>query len=645
MCGITGFWQQTAGEQECLICLAREMNGSLVHRGPDDGGEWADAPAGLALANRRLAILDLSPAGHQPMISQCGRFAIVYNGEVYNFGEIRRELEADGCRFRSRSDTEAILEACARWGVGPAVARMNGMFAFAFWDGKRRRLTLARDRMGIKPLYYGRFQGTFLFGSEMKALRRHPQFRGEIDYGSLALFFRHGYIPAPYSIFQGILKLPAGHLLTLGGPLDQASPSPYWSAAKAAQEGLNRPFEGNFEEAADHLEALLRDAVRMRMISDVPIGAFLSGGIDSSAIAALMQAQSTAPVRTFSIGFQEAGYNEAGHAAQVAKRLGTDHTELYVTPEQARQVIVRLPEMYDEPFADSSQIPTFLVSEMTRRHVTVSLSGDGGDELFCGYDDYLRGSRRWRLAQPIPPVLRGAAASAADRLARRPRTARLLSRLLPSRAAGRLNGERLHRMARSLRAGSPQDLHLCAVSHWLWPDRLMQSGVEGLTAYSDPRLSIPSARAAENMMLADQLAYLPDDILTKLDRASMSVSLEARVPMLDYRVVEFAWRLPLGAKLARGGGKRILRCVLQRYLPPSLFERPKMGFRVPVELWMRNELHEWAEDLLQPSSLEEAGLVPAEVEIKWSEHLSGRQDWGRQLWCVLMFQAWRQRWM
>ena len=645
MCGITGFWQQPSGPQDCLVRLARDMNGSLVHRGPDDSGEWADGSAGLALANRRLAIIDLSTAGHQPMISQSGRYVIAYNGEVYNFGEIREELQATGHKFRSQSDTEAILEACAHWGVEGAVARMNGMFAFALWDRKERRLTLVRDRLGIKPLYYGWFSGAFLFGSEVKALRRHPRFQGEVDQGSLALFFRHGYIPAPYSIFKGMFKLAPGRMLTLGSPEDQPSPSTYWSAPAAAQGGLSNPFQGTFEEAAERLDTLLRDAVRLRMISDVPLGAFLSGGIDSSAVVALMQAQSTVPVRTFSIGFEEADYNEAGHASRVAKHLGTDHTELYVSPQQARQVIARLPEFYDEPFADSSQIPTLLVSEMTRRHVTVSLSGDGGDELFCGYQDYLRGCRRWRLAGRIPSRLRGAAAALANRLAHSPRTSRLLSRLMPRGADGRLNGERLLRMARTLQAVSPEDLHFCAVSHWMWPERLMQGNGEHLTAYSDSRQWMPSASPAERMMLADQVTYLPEDILTKLDRASMSVSLEARLPLLDYRVVEFAWRLPLKAKLGEDGGKRILRRVLRRYVPASLFERPKMGFRVPVGLWMRNGLREWAEELLLPSRLEEAGLVPAAVQARWDDHLSGRQDWGSQLWCVLMFQAWRQRWM
>jgi len=626
MCGITGFWREPAESAQVMTQWGDAMNRALQHRGPDDGGVWTDHAAGLVLANRRLAILDLSPAGHQPMISHCGRYVIAYNGEIYNFLEIRRDLEKAGQRFASTSDTEVLLEACALWGVERALSRANGMFSFAFWDTKEHTLTLGRDRLGVKPLYYGWSDNSFLFGSELKALHSFPGFTGALDRSSLLLFLRLGYIPAPYSIYANTYKLPPGHLLTVSTPRQRTSPRAYWCPRTVAETGIQSPFKGDIHEAADQMESLLRDSVRLRMLADVPVGAFLSGGIDSSLIVALMQAQTTSTVKTFTIGFTEASYNEADHAQQIAQHLGTDHTDVCLSPEEAQAIIPSLPRIYDEPFADPSQIPTFLVSQLARRKVTVSLSGDGGDELFGGYNEYLIGLRRWRLLRQLSPTFRALIRQGV-------------------KGIGSFANGRLRKLEQVLALNSPEAMHHYHVSQWKSPADLVPNVREPLTAFTDPGLYPDALSDTERMMYVDLVTYLPEDILTKLDRASMAVSLEARVPFLDYRVVEFTWRLPLAFKIDGGQGKRLLRSILTRYVPPRLFERPKMGFNLPLGQWLRGPLRPWAEELLDATKLREQGIFdPAPVRQAWIEYLHGKRQRAAALWGILMFQAWRQQW-
>ncbi len=649
MCGLTGFWETSGRRTEADLCrTVQGMAGTLHHRGPDDGGEWADARAGVALGFRRLAIVDLSPAGHQPMTSASERYVIAFNGEVYNFAALRRELAAQNAApaFRGGSDTEVMLAAIEAWGLEAAVKRFVGMFAFALWDRQERALHLVRDRLGIKPLYYGWAGDTLLFGSELKALRAHPAFRPEIDRDVLTLLLRHSYIPAPYSIYKGVRKLPPGTILSLRGAGD-AQPAPYWSARDAAAAGLADPFTGSDSEAADGLDALLREAVGLRMVADVPLGAFLSGGVDSSAVVALMQAQSGRPVQTFSIGFRESGFDEAPFAREVAAHLGTDHTELYVSPEDAQAVIPALPAMYDEPFADPSQIPTFLVSQLARRHVTVSLSGDGGDELFAGYNRYFAGRGLWDRVGWMPPALRRAAAGALTSVP--PRTtdalARQMNPLLPPALRHGGLSSKVAKTADILRAGCPDAMYETLVSHWTDPAAMVlgADGGEPPTALTGEDRWEGPADLTQRMMYRDLVSYLPDDILAKVDRASMAVSLEARVPLLDHRVVEWAWRLPLPLLVRGGQGKWLLRQVLYRYVPREMIERPKMGFGVPIDAWLRGPLRAWAESLLDERRLRDEGFFdPALIRARWAEHLSGRRNWQGPLWDVLMFQAWRE---
>jgi asparagine synthase (glutamine-hydrolysing) len=627
------------------------MADQLVHRGPDDSGVWVDAEAGIALGFRRLAIVDLSPAGHQPMTSSDGRHVIVFNGEVYNFGELRKDLESRGHTFRGHSDTEVMLEAVSEWGLEAAVKRFIGMFAFALWDRRERMLHLVRDRLGIKPLYYGLMAGTFLFASELKALRVHPDFVPEINRGALALYLRYGYMPQPYSIYQGIWKLPPGHILSLRAraptPLDLSRTASYWSAKEVYENGAANPFRGKEGEAIEELDRLLRDSVRLRMIADVPLGAFLSGGIDSSTVVALMQAQSNRPVKTFTIGFHAPEFNEAAHAKMVAAHLGTEHTELYVTPSEAMDVIPKLPTLYDEPFADSSQIPTYLVSALTRRHVTVSLSGDGGDELFGGYQRYSNAPQFWETARRFPHFIRKALARFI-RVCKPATYDRLiggLGPLLPRLARPSSVGERMYRLAEVMTVRNPEELYRHLVSYWELPTEVVLNVKEPLTLLTQSSEWVRVDEIAQRMMFLDLATYLPDDILAKLDRASMGVSLEARVPILDHRVVEFAARVPLSMKIYSGQGKWLLRQVLYRYVPRELVERPKMGFSVPIEDWLRGPLRHWAEGLLNQDRLRREGFFrPEPIGELWAEHLSGQRNWQGHLWNVLMFQAWREKW-
>lgn len=644
MCGIVGFWQSEEASETELLATVRSMALALAHRGPDDAGEWADSQPGLALGFRRLAIIDLSPNGAQPMQSASGRYLIVFNGEVFNFGELKRELQGLGYRFRGGSDTEVMLAGVEQWGVEPAVRRFIGQFAFALWDRRDRCLHLVRDRLGIKPLYYGWAGSTLIFGSELKALRANPGFDAQIDRNALTLFFRHNYIPAPYAIYKGIRKQLPGTILTFRSPnSDDVTETTYWSARAVAEEGVSRRFDGTALEAIDELERHLTDSVKLRMIADVPLGAFLSGGIDSSTTVALMQKLSDRPVKTFTIGFHEGNYDEAAHARKVATHLGTDHTELYVSPEEAQAVIHRLPELYDEPFADSSQIPTFLISQLARRDVTVSLSGDGGDELFGGYNRYFRGRTIWNRMGMLPSALRRAGARAITSVSPQSwdRSLAMLEPAIPASFREPMPGDKLHKLAEVLAVDSPESMYHGLVSHWRQPDNLVLGGMEPITLLTDRSEWARLSDFTEQMMYLDLLTYLPNDILTKVDRASMGVSLEARVPLLDHRVVEFAWSLPLSLKISNGTGKWALRQVLYRHVPRKLIERPKMGFGVPIDEWLRGPLREWAEELLSVERINQEGFLrPEPIRAKWEEHLTGKRNWHYQLWDVLMFQAW-----
>ena len=639
MCGIAGFFDtEPRLDAEALKALAGAMARTLHHRGPDGSDVWADAEAGVAFGHTRLSIIDLSPAGAQPMRSGCGRFVITYNGEVYNAPELRAELEAAGRRFRGHSDTEVIVEGCAAWGVEATVKRLIGMFAFAAWDALERRLTLVRDRLGIKPLYWGRRNGRLMFGSELKALRALPDWQPEIDLDAVAAYLRHNCIPAPHSIYRGIRKLEPGKLVEVRAD-GTAEVRAYWSLADAARRGRADVLDVSDDEALAELERLLGDAVKRRMVSDVPLGAFLSGGIDSSAVVALMQAASDRPVRTFSIGFHDERYNEARHAKKVAAHLGTDHTEQYVTAEEARDVIPMLPAMYDEPFADSSQIPTFLVSRIIRDHVTVALSGDGGDELFAGYNRYVFAATHQRQLARFPMALRRAGARGLRLLS--PRAWDKIFLLAPARVRPRVAGDKLHKLATVLDKDEDA-FYRQLVSHWTEPEAVVLGATEprGLVWDDGVREVVPAFIA--RMQYLDTLTYLPDDILTKVDRASMAVSLEARVPILDHRVVELAWRLPHRFKVRNGKTKWLLRQLLYKHVPERLLERPKMGFGMPIDEWLRGPLRDWCESLLDPKALGEDGLFdPAPIRRKWDEHLSGKLNWQYLLWDILMFQAWK----
>ena len=646
MCGFAGIFAPHRALDESLL---QRMGNAIAHRGPDDSGQWLDAQAGVGLAHRRLSIVDLSPAGHQPMLSHSTRYVIAFNGEIYNHNAMRASLP--GVAWRGHSDTETLLAAFDAWGVEATLTQSVGMFAFALWDRHERCLFLARDRLGEKPLYYGGQNGVFLFGSELKSLRVHPAFEREIDRDALTLLLRHNYIPAPYSIYRGIQKLPPGTFLKLcadagGNVRSDVPPVQYWSASRAAAAGEANLLAGSESEIIDALEARLRESIGMQMMADVPLGAFLSGGIDSSTVVALMQAQSTRPVKTFTIGFSEAGYNEAVPAKAVARHLGTDHTELYVTPADALAVIPSLPALYDEPFSDSSQIPTHLVSRLARQHVTVSLSGDGGDELFGGYNRYFMASAMWRNTGWLPRPLRQAAAAAMQAVPAGSWDAlyRLGSKLLPKSLQTIQAGDKAHKLAQVLAARGPEDIYRRLISHWKEPEKIVIGGTEPVTASNDAALWNTVRAFESKMMLQDTVSYLPDDILAKVDRAAMAVSLETRVPLLDHRVVEMAWRLPLHMKLRNGQGKWALRQVLYRHVPRELVERPKMGFGVPIDAWLRGPLREWAEALLDEARLRREGFFnPQPIRSLWTEHLAGKNNWQYYLWDVLMFQAWLEK--
>lgn len=650
MCGIFGVWGLRAAQ---AFAAAEAACHTLSHRGPDDSGVWKDEGAGLALGHTRLSIQDLSPAGHQPMLSPCGRFVVVFNGEIYNHLELREQLspartDGESIQWRGHSDTETLLACFSMWGIEKTLKATVGMFAIALWDRQTRKLYLARDRLGEKPLYYGYVGGIFGFASELKALALVPGFEGEIDRGALALLMRHSCVPAPYCIYQGLAKLAPGTWLTLSSDQinrrERPTPQPYWSAWDAARAGLTDPlsFE-NDSEATDALEEVLARSVRGQMLADVPLGAFLSGGVDSSTIVALMQAQSSRPVKTFTIGFHEEGYNEAKHAKAVAQHLGTDHTELYVSPTEALAVIPKLPSLYDEPFSDSSQIPTYLVAQLTRRQVTVALSGDGGDELFGGYGRYFRATRWWDMISRFPKGFRCLSGAIIHKIpiAYWDRISSLLRPLAPEKPL-LLEGNKLHKSADLLKIFDRANFYRSGfVSHWKG-EELVPGSTEPQTLLTKYGNNFPTL--FEDMMALDAVTYLPDDILVKVDRAAMSVSLETRVPLLDHRIFEFAWRLPFHYKIRHDQGKWLLRQVLYRHVPRNFIERPKMGFGVPIDSWLRGPLREWAEELLDEGRLKREGYFnPIAIRRKWEEHVSNHRNWQYHLWDVLMFQSWLKR--
>jgi len=645
MCGVAGFLdfaRTMTADAQSVVC--GRMADALAHRGPDDRGVWTDPAAGVALGHRRLSIIDVSPLGHQPMASESGRYVAVYNGEIYNFAELRSQLS--GHSFRGHSDTEVMLAAFEEWGVEASLARFNGMFAIALWDTRERAMWLARDRFGEKPLYYGLVGRSLVFGSELKAIRPFPGFSGEIERGALTQFLRFGCVPTQSCIVRGMKKLPPASFLRVAaeGDLDRA-PSAYWSVEEVASEGRARPFRGTDDEAASELDGILQRAVHLRMVADVPLGAFLSGGVDSSTVVAMMQAGSSQRVKTFTIGSPDAALDEADVAKRVAQHLGTDHTELYVTAREAQAVIPRLPTLYDEPFADSSQIPTFLVSQLARRHVTVALSGDGGDELFGGYNWYFGAEARWRRLAGLSSRLRSTARGVAPlgRLSQVDRAFSRAVRTMPRGLRARLPGDLLPRVVATLAARDTSEVFLGFHSAWTAPG--------AVTGVIEPAHEVFQRRPPElddflaRMMCTDALAYLPDDILVKVDRAAMGVSLETRVPLLDPDVARFAWSLPNRLKIGGGKGKLLLRKVLGRHVPEALWTGPKKGFVIPVGAWLRGPLRDWAETLLSEKRLRGEGFLdPADVRRKWAEHLSGLRHSELAVWNVLMFQAWLEKW-
>ncbi|MDP7251753.1 MAG: asparagine synthase (glutamine-hydrolyzing) [Planctomycetota bacterium] len=653
MCGISGIITPDGLEKNAseITENARRMASTMIRRGPDDCGQWADPAGGIALSHRRLSIIDLSEQGHQPMHSANGRYVISYNGEVYNFRELRADLDYP---FKGNSDTEVILAAIQEWGLEEAVKRFAGMFAFAVWDKQKQALHLVRDRLGIKPLYYGKLGKSLVFGSTLSPLRTHPDWQGEIDQDVLALFLQRNYIPAPYSIFQHVYKLPAGTILTVKrgqlesaeiepqpanslGPGNIVRPIRYWSLAKVLEEGEADPHECGAEEALESLEEILTEAVRGRLISDVPLGAFLSGGIDSTMVVALMSKLSS-EVKTFTIGFDDETFNEAAYAKETASHFGTEHTELYVSSDEALKVISELPTTYDEPFADSSQIPTYLVSRLTRQHVTVALSGDGGDELFAGYNRYTLGQRLWNFSRKLPGPARSALATMMTTMpvAGWEAVLKPVKGMLPGALGSRPLGESIQNFEDILRTDSMDTFYERLTSHWHEVDELVP-GSTTVRSERELKLSDPVRR----MMAFDLAEYHPDDILVKVDRASMAHSLEVRVPIIDHRVVEFSARLPLSMMIKAGQGKWPLRQLLNRHIPEEMTGRPKRGFAVPVNEWIRGPMKDWAEELLNESRLRNGGFLnPAPIRKRWQEHLSGKRDWKNSLWGVLMFQAW-----
>lgn len=640
MCGIAGFMRLSRSALDLPSpAILDAMTDALAHRGPDSRGTWHDEGRGVGLGHRRLSIRDLSPLGAQPMTSSCGRLVLIFNGEIYSHSEIAAELAATGRPLKGTSDTEIMVEAMAEWGVEAVLPKLIGQFAIAVYDRETGALTLARDRLGIKPLYWANMQGVLMFGSELKPLREIPGWSPQIDRGALAAYMRHNYIPAPHTIYKGVAKLEPGCLLVADAK-GRIESQRYWELRPIVETAIGERTDGSSdcERELDELDSLLSDAVERRMVSDVPLGCLLSGGIDSSLVTALMQENASAPINSFSIGFSEQGFDEAPFAKRIADHLGTNHTELYVEPDHALSLVDRLPHWYDEPFADSSQIPTLMVCELTKRHVTVVLSGDGGDELFAGYNRYHIGLDMWRRAGLAPTVVRKAIAHG---LLRQPeRRLDALGRLLPQRYRRNQMGDKIHKFAHAILHEDPDDMYRRMITHWPDPEAVVIAGHEpkGILWDETVRQSVPDF--LDRMQFLDTVTYLPDDILTKVDRASMAVSLEARVPLIDHRVVEKAWAMPQSMKLRNGEAKWALRQLLLRRVPRELIERPKMGFGVPLGDWLRGPLKDWAENLLDEKRLREQNLFAvAPIRGRWQDHLDGA-NWSYSLWNVLMAQAW-----
>ena len=630
MCGLVGFWHGQHKFQDLPTTIAK-MTDSLTHRGPNDSGIWFDLKDGIALGHRRLSILDLSVQGHQPMHSHNDHYVIIYNGEIYNYQVLKKQLQENHHSFISQSDTEVILALITHYGLEVALQRMTGMFAFALWDKKNKILHLARDRMGEKPLYYGLVNNSLVFGSELKALRFYPDFQNKIDRNSVALFMQYGYVPAPKSIYDQIYKLLPGTYLSLNLQHLQSlpTPKPYWSAVASAHAGLDHPLQIADTQAIQTTDDMLTAIVQKQMISDVPIGAFLSGGIDSSLITALMQKNSTVPIKTFTIGFQDQSYNEAGYAKAIAQHLHTEHTELFIDAYKALNVIPNLSTIYDEPFADSSAIPTFLIAQLTQQHVSVCLSGDGGDELFGGYNRYLLGQNLSSVVSFLPYSLR-----------------LLLKKSLTPLSTGAwlkyaripLVQDKIQKLAAILAVAKIEDIYPYLISQWFNPREIVLEVDERAVIHNG---CLKNGNFVQNMMLQDSLCYLPDDIMVKVDRACMAVSLENRAPFLDHSLFEWAWRLPLQMKIRKRSSKWLLKALLSQYMPPALFERPKMGFSIPLDAWLRGPLRDWAETLLNKNTIQAQGYLNWEpIRKKWEEHVTGKRNWQYPLWTVLMFQAW-----
>lgn len=637
MCGIAGFWSAAPIAEATAREWIHDMTETLVHRGPDGSGAFFDREAGLGLGHRRLSIVDLSEQGTQPMWSRSGRYCVTYNGEIYNAPEIRAELAHDGCdlAWRGHSDTETMVEAIDAWGLEPALARFRGMFAFALWDADRRQLFLVRDRLGIKPLLYVQAGFGVAFGSELQALYALPPFEPHLDRQAVAAFLRYGVVPGDHCIVRNVHKVPPGTFLCISDPSRQGTLHTYWSAERVVRDGLVRPFEGSIEEAIEELELTIRRSVALRMRADVPFGAFLSGGIDSSIVAALMRESTTSPVNTFCIGNRLDQYDESRHAEAVAHHLSCDHHTLFAEPDDMLSIAPSIAERWDEPFADSSQIPTFLVSRLTREHVTVALSGDGGDELFAGYNRHSWAPRLWKAVEHLPRSVRSA--FAALKLVRVDDWDRAF-RAVGLGGAVRLPGDKLYKIAMLAEVNAPEELYERLRSQWDDPNQVLAHPLAD-GPRRKPRML--DGAFAEQLMFYDMVEYLPDDILTKVDRASMAVSLEARVPLLDHEVVELAWRFPLSWKIRGGSSKWILRRVLARHLPPALFDRPKTGFGVPVGQWLRGPLKTWGSDLLDSRTLRIDGILdPVVVARTWEAHQTGRGHHEQQLWALLMFQSW-----
>jgi asparagine synthase (glutamine-hydrolysing) len=635
MCGIAGIMTLRAELSSNMVC--DKITHSIQHRGPDKSGLWKSSDGFVTFLHTRLSILDLSSAGDQPMISKSGRYVITFNGEIYNHLELRKKIKNKD--FRGHSDTETLLACIDEWGLYATLKSAVGMFSLALWDVKTRELHLARDRVGEKPLYYG-WQGEldnafFIFGSELKSLKAHPLFKPIIDRNSISLLLRHNCIPAPHTIYQKVFKLLPGTILSVSLECREPKFHTYWSAKEVAENGVNSLYNDKDVNILNKLEELLKQSVRRQTLSDVPLGAFLSGGVDSSLIVALMQKYSTRPVKTFTIGFFEDEYNEAKYAKKIARHLKTDHTELYVSPEDVLDIIPQLPTIYDEPFSDSSQIPTFLVSKLAQQHVTVSLSGDGADEIFCGYNRYLLTDKIWGKLSLLPVSVRHGLANAVTKI-----SPRVWSKIFSPFFYNNI-GDKIHKAASVLDSSSIDEVYLSLVSHWTDPESIVLKSREHDTILKGGMPSLSDLSQIQKMMLLDLLTYLPDDILVKVDRAAMSVSLETRCPFLDHNIIDFAWHMPMNFKIRNGDGKWALRQILYKYVPKDLIDRPKMGFGIPIDSWLRGPLRGWAENLLDESRLIEEGYFnPKPIREKWMEHLSGKKNWQYQLWDVLMFQAW-----